>query len=481
VGMQAFGLLYPSPTLARIGDPLRHAASLTPGRLPRSSELIEAVKADLATRLGPVLRRASPGPVDENWYWAAPLILDARADPELIRAWLGRPAASAAWQAGEAEGESDSAFSAHVERAREAAFESQRFGQPPDDLLDVLARSAVASPANAALRSLARAVGGPAKLSDVAVRDAAARIAWGFRALFNVPEVMALVRTTEGGDEAYWRAMLEYCLAGNLQAVLDEYLHVLPEWLGLIGRHEEAQVADLAREVQEVVSMRAANYGVEEVKLTETGVELEAQKLRARYALRFGVRATDEAASLHRSGLVRSAFNSPFWPFVLASTSLGQEGLDFHQYCHAVVHWNLPANPVDMEQREGRIHRYKGHAVRKNVARQHSGVGFKSRGRDPWEPMFEAARPARSKRDRDLVPYWVYATEGGSRIERYVPTLPMSRDSAKLAQMRRSLAAYRLVFGQPRQEDMLAYLGSRMSPEAVMALAEDLRIDLTPR
>ena len=62
------------------------------------------------------------------------------------------------------------------------------------------------------------------------------------------------------------------------------------------------------------------------------------------------------------------AYNSPFRPFVLASTSVGQEGLDFHTYSHAIVHWNLPSNPVDLEQREGRVHRYKGHAVRKNVA-----------------------------------------------------------------------------------------------------------------
>lgn len=50
-----------------------------------------------------------------------------------------------------------------------------------------------------------------------------------------------------------------------------------------------------------------------------------------------------------------------------------------------------------------------------------------------------------------------------------------------MEQMRCSLAAYRLVFGQPRQEEMLAYLGGRMSPEEVVALADDLRIDLTPR
>jgi hypothetical protein len=263
--------------------------------------------------------------------------------------------------------------------------------------------------------------------------------------------------------------------------VLDVYLQVLPEWLGLVDKHEEAQLADIAREVSDVVSLRAANYGVEELVDRDGSLDLETQKWRARFALRFGVRATDEQASLHRQGLVRSAFNSPFWPFVLASTSLGQEGLDFHQYCHAVVHWNLPANPVDMEQREGRVHRYKGHAVRKNVATDHAATGFGSRGRDPWKPMFEAARPPRTTRDRDLVPYWVYTTDGGARIERYVPAMPLSRDAVKLEQMRRSLAAYRLVFGQPRQEDMLAYLGDRLSPERVAELAERLRIDLSPR
>ena len=480
VGMPVIGLLYPSPTLARVGDPLRLGAWRT-GSLPGRGEVVDAVKADLAQRLRPLLRRARREDVDENWYWAAALLLDAQADPNHTNGWLERAEAQRAWDDGEKGSDADSAFAAHVELARDAAHQLEGFGQPPDDLLDVLARIAISSPANVALRSLARTLGDQRRVAEAPVRDAAARIAWGFRALFNVPEVMALVRTTKGADEAYWRGVLEYCLAGNLQAVLDEYLHVLPEWLGLVDRPEEDQLADIAREVHEVVSLRAANYGVEELLEHDDGVALETQKMRARFALRFGVRATDEEASLTRAGLVRSAFNSPFWPFVLASTSLGQEGLDFHQYCHAVMHWNLPANPVDMEQREGRIHRYKGHAVRKNVAREHAEIGFAARGRDPWGPMFEAARPPRGTRDRDLIPYWVYATEGGARIERYVPAMPLSRDAVKLERMRRSLAAYRLVFGQPRQEDLLAFLGGRMSPEHVAELAEQLRIDLSPR
>ena len=37
----------------------------------------------------------------------------------------------------------------------------------------------------------------------------------------------------------------------------------------------------------------------------------------------------------------------------------------------AVYHWNLPSNPVDIEQREGRVHRYKGLVIRSNLAAQY--------------------------------------------------------------------------------------------------------------
>src|SRR5205814_3261270 len=104
--------------------------------------------------------------------------------------------------------------------------------------------------------------------------------------------------------------------------------------------------------------------------------KLTTQPRRIRLAMRLSDDRSDEEAPLvfdgsspaTRKERVRAAFNSPFWPFVLVSTSVGQEGLDFHHYCHAVTHWNLPSNPVDLEQREGRINRYKGHAVLKNIA-----------------------------------------------------------------------------------------------------------------
>ncbi len=173
---------------------------------------------------------------------------------------------------------------------------------------------------------------------------------------------------------------------------------------------------------------------------------------------------------------------SPVRPFILATTSVGQEGLDFHPYCHAVYHWNLPSNPVDLEQREGRVHRYKGHAVRKNVGRRHGLDGLRERldrRDDPWQVLFDAAAAERPPAASDLVPYWIYPIEGGANVERRVPMFPFSREHGKLAALQRGLAVYRLAFGQPRQEDLLAYLAERAG-EGSMAGIEKWRISLEP-
>ena len=175
------------------------------------------------------------------------------------------------------------------------------------------------------------------------------------------------------------------------------------------------------------------------------------------------------------------AFNSPFWPFVLASTSVGQEGLDFHLWCRAVVHWNLPANPVDLEQREGRVHRYKCQAVRRNLTEK-LGPDLLREGipeGDPWQTLFGRAASERGSDDGEMVPYWVFH-QGRAKIDRLVPVLPFSMESARLPQLRRSLAVYRLAFGQPRQEELVEFLGDRIDPDHLPHWLSQLRIDLSP-
>jgi hypothetical protein len=199
-----------------------------------------------------------------------------------------------------------------------------------------------------------------------------------------------------------------------------------------------------------------------------------------------GLDRSDEEAPIGFDGVpagtrkerVRGAFNSPFWPFVLVSTSVGQEGLDFHHYCHAITHWNLPSNPVDLEQREGRIHRYKGHAVRKNVAAVFAPEAIRHGESDTWEAVFSLGRAARSLQENDLVPYWLFP--GDAKIERHVPALPFSRDVDRLSELRRALAIYRMVFGQSRQEDLITYLLAQIPEDERVEVVSKLQINLSP-
>jgi len=180
---------------------------------------------------------------------------------------------------------------------------------------------------------------------------------------------------------------------------------------------------------------------------------------------------------------VRIAFNSPFRPFVLSTTSVGQEGLDFHQYCHRVVHWNLPSNPVDLEQREGRVHRYKGHVIRRNLASKYQFASVKlskNNTMDPWKQLFELAIAERPRAVNDLIPFWVF-DQGEYKIERLVPMLPLSREVGRLKRLKKSLVIYRSVVGQPRQEELLEFLEEKLTAEEIKELLTYTVIDLSPQ
>ena len=78
------------------------------------------------------------------------------------------------------------------------------------------------------------------------------------------------------------------------------------------------------------------------------------------------------------------------------------------------------------------------------------------------------------------MPYWLFPLEDGAYIERHVPALPLSRDASQLEALKRSLAVYRMVFGQPRQDDLMTFLLKRCSPEVLRQIEPLLRIDLSP-
>ena len=329
-------------------------------------------------------------------------------------------------------------------------------GPPPNDLVEVLVDLALASPAVCALRALARTLDAPS-FSEPELLGAAARIGWGFRSLLDTSEVIQIVES-DRPDRPYWQAVLEYAEGGNLQAVLDEYVHMLREWK-LGGRRALDGAPELAEAAVDALAFRTATLDVR-VPVVD-GVGVAVRKMRSRFAVRFGDKSSDDDGD--RKDNTSAAFNSPFWPFVMATTSIGQEGLDFHLYSHALVHWNLPNDPVALEQREGRVHRFKGHAVRKNVAQASAAVVAAVPSEDLWDAMFDHVS---DPQDADgIKPFWIF--EGDATVDRIVPMLPMSREHSDLERLKAAAATYRMAFGQPRHGDLLEIIDGRSDLPAI--------------
>ena len=74
------------------------------------------------------------------------------------------------------------------------------------------------------------------------------------------------------------------------------------------------------------------------------------------------------------------------------------------------------------------------------------------------------------------MPYWIYP--GEAKIERMVLMPPFSRELERYENLKKSLASYRLAFGQPRQDELIE-LFSGMSEDVVSELAE-FQISLRP-
>ena len=81
--------------------------------------------------------------------------------------------------------------------------------------------------------------------------------------------------------------------------------------------------------------------------------------------------------------------------------------------------------------------------------------------------------------DGGLRPHWVFE-DGGARIRRHAPVLPLSRDETRLESLRKSLAIYRMVFGQPRQQDLLEFVLREVPQERQEQLVREVAIDLSP-
>jgi hypothetical protein len=455
-------LLLPCAPLADLAHPL--AAPPGSGRRAWVRQRVCELLAN------PELPDPQDAPVDDRWEWVGPLLLDPGLRP-FLETWRDARVETM-------DKPNPEVFPGYIDDL--LALDPGELGRRPEGLTDLLTELALGSPAVLAMRTLASA-----HLPEAPQRHLATRLALAFWKLFNRPAVIKLINQlnaescpVDHEDAPYWRHVIQYCIDGNLQAVLDEAWHLAWEQHAWAESEPSEEIAGRCiEELAGSVEPRPSRvHGRFYDAKSASRVSQEEIRLRTVVALRFGHASSDEGVISQDA--VRAAFNSPFRPFVLASTSVGQEGLDFHPWCHRLVHWNLPGNPVDLEQREGRVHRYKGHAVRRNVAHNYSTTAFSEwrNGDCLWRRVFELANAsARAKQASDLVPYWI--ADGPSKVQRHVPLLPYTREVEGFRRLKRQLAAYRVVFGQPRQEELVTLL------ERTDIGVEELRrwaINLTP-
>jgi hypothetical protein len=259
---------------------------------------------------------------------------------------------------------------------------------------------------------------------------------------------------------SYPDALRRAIFAGGFEAVVDEHLAVMRligdetplEHLrqAFFGRAGRVRMRKAEMRKPERVSVHAA--------VPYAGAERGKSKARKDKKL--------------RSDSLRRAFNSPFWPHLLATTSVGQEGLDFHVWCDRIVHWDLPRDPVDFEQREGRIARYASLCVRRSLSETYGNAGLNAGpGSSPFWAIFQAAREAKEV-GMGLERWWSPPNHKPVSI---TFDLRFSQNVARLKELQEDLTRYRLALGQPEPglfEDMVKHFNLR--PGEARGLALDL-------
>ena len=180
------------------------------------------------------------------------------------------------------------------------------------------------------------------------------RLAKVFVNNFNLPESTAIIDLAYGrcrDDNSHWQNVLKYCKDGCFQAMIDEYIHMLKETAGFQSDGNQYQIVhDM---MMDSLKIHTATYIADtypDFKKRINGADRKSDgcRIRSSYAVGFTKDAGDNSKVVMRKENIRNAFNSPMRPFVLATTSIGQEGLDFHNYCRVIMHWNLPSNPIDL-------------------------------------------------------------------------------------------------------------------------------------
>lgn len=343
---------------------------------------------------------------------------------------------------------------------------------------DVASLIAIGSPAVCALRSLKKYF----VANSTELITSTNKIAEGFISYFNKHEIVGTIQKNYPQSVPYWHKCLLYCCDHNLQSMLDEFMYMIKENKSyVIDKENPDMMSAVVNRIFKSLTLMTTNNLVD--LYDDNQKEKISKNMRRHFAVAYGTQK-DKDGNISTKEALQDAFNSPFRPFVLTTTSIGQEGLDFHFYCRNIYHWNIPSNPIDIEQREGRVNRYQNHALRLNIAMKYTNSINRKDNSDLWSKMFTCASNDNHEYC-DLVPNWHLNIDDEShfKINRKSPIYSFSKDHKKYKGLLKSLLTYRLTLGQPNQELMLESINSKFAPddeENIRTITKDLAICLAP-
>jgi len=469
-----FTLIYPCVTLANLYDP---ESNLKENLEPRQLKKKLAKEIRLLLDQLNIRKFGKGGGEIDKWLWAAPILLDKLGDGsrEIIKSWFSSTEMSVDFAIAHEGNEKDT--SEHLGRYIHFLYVKGFFEDPSPklpalteekytELINHLVELTLAAPGVCLYRCFSRYFVDLNSNAKTAYNTSLA-----FLSLFNKPESIAIIRLVID-KKPYWQQVLEYCLDGNFQSMIDEFVYLLYDCENL------KEIKKLQQYITDILTLKTSTIDID----SQTSFLKKTKKLsiRTHYAMDFGLQKTVTKHGSNSKVKLRQTFKSPFRPFVLATTSIGQEGLDFHLYCKRIMHWNLPSNPIDFEQREGRINRYKSLVIRQNIGPSYKQDIDQSNEHLLWDKLFDIAKSekSRAKVACDLIPFWHVEPENGyaSKIERYVPLYPFSRDLEKYDNIQHVLTYYRLTFGQPRQDDLIKTFKRLLEKKDF----DDLTISLCP-
>jgi hypothetical protein len=318
--MSLFTILYPSKYLNSLYDPEKNLIDDK-----ELSEIIEQI-ADIIKKdfyKNKLNELGSAEGTSERWYWAAPLLLDKVLYGQeisfetLLNNLITHEVSFSGsnYEGGEeVTGKNEKIHITDLLNAFKNPI-TIGLGLIPDDLFKVLAIMSLGSPSICYTRSLNKAFGNSYEENF----KNAYLFAISKMHFFNKPENIAIVKSFFTNDShGYWKSVLDYCIEGNLQSVLDEFIHLLA------GSGESPE--NIQTFFADVLSLRTSTIKVDDL---ESFTKRKTKKLRTHYAVDFGTQDLETDSGTGRVLNVRQAFNSPYRPFVLVSTSIGQEGPGF--------------------------------------------------------------------------------------------------------------------------------------------------------